>query len=147
MTAALLIFPVWTEAKPKKYAEKVKWLTLKEGLETASNEGKPIVVDFAVTKGCPRCEFLVRNVYNNDLIVEKLNTDFIPVWIDLSGNLTPAEKALGEKYDYRNDCLLLFLDPDGNIIQDPEGRNMCFMDRVDPQVFIDYLYYVLKKYR
>ncbi len=106
------------------YAEKVNWHILQKGLEKAKLEKKPILVDFGIIKGCPRCDFLLRNVYSNDVIVKKINSDFVPVFIDLSKELTPAEKALGEKYDYKNDCLLLFLDSEGNVMRDPEGKKL-----------------------
>lgn len=126
----------WAE---ERYAEKVKWHSLKDGMVKAKAEKKPALVDFGIIKGCPRCEFLLKNVYNNDEIVKKINSDFVPVFIDLGKELTREEKSLGEKYDYKNDCLLLFLDSEGNIIKDPEGKHMCFMDKVEPEVFIKYL--------
>lgn len=123
----------------EKYAEKVNWHSLKDGMAKARLEKKPLLVDFGVVKGCPRCEFLQKNVYSSDKIVEKINSDFIPVFIDLGKDLTPEEKALGEKYNYKSDCLLLFLDYEGNVIKDPEGGKMCFADKVEPEVFIKYL--------
>ena len=123
----------------EKYAEKVNWHSLKDGLKKARVEKKPLLVDFGVVKGCPRCQFLIKNVYNNDEIVKKINSDFVPVFIDLNKDLTSDEKALGERYDYKGDCLLLFLDSEGNVIKDPEGGKMCFADKVEPEVFIKYL--------
>ena len=101
----------------RRNTEKVKWLPLKEGMERARVEKKPMLVDFAVAKGCPRCDFLQKNVYSKDEIVRKINSDFVSILIDLSKKLTPEEKALGEKYDYKSDCLLLFLDYEGNVIK------------------------------
>ena len=123
----------------ERYAEKVKWFSLKEGVERARIEKKPILVDFAVPKGCPRCDFLQKNVYSKDEIVRKINSDFVPILIDLSKKLTPEENALGEKYDYKSDCLLLFLDYEGNVIKNPEAGRMCFPDKIEPEVFIKYL--------
>ncbi len=129
-----------------EYARDVNWHTLEEGGKIALAEKRPLVVDFGVPERCPRCEFLENNVYNRKEITDKLNSDFVPIWIDLSKELTPEEKALGEKFDYQNECLLLFLDHKGNIIKDPEGKKMCFVDSIPPQVFIDYLDYVKEKY-
>ncbi len=130
----------------EKYAEKVNWHSLEEGLQKAKIEKKPMIVDFGIGKGCPRCEFLQKNVYSKDEIVKKINSDFIPVFINLMKELTPEEKALGEKYDYKNDCLLLFLDSEGNIIKDPGGKKMCFADKVEPGVFMKYLEQVKTKF-
>ena len=132
----ILSVNAWAE---EKYAEKVKWLPLKEGMERARVEKKPMLVDFAVAKGCPRCDFLQKNVYSKDEIVRKINSDFVSILIDLSKKLTPEENALGEKYDYKSDCLLLFLDYEGNVIKNPEAGRMCFPDKIEPEVFIKYL--------
>jgi len=128
------------------YAAKVHWHSLSQGKEVAREENKPLLIDFAVPEGCPRCEFLENNVYNKDDIVGKINTDFVPVWIDLSGKLTPEEEKLGELYDYENDCLLLFLDHRGYVIHDPEGKRMCFAEEIPAKVFIEYLDYVRGMY-
>jgi len=128
------------------YAADVGWHTLAEGRKIAAETNKPMLVDFAVPEGCPRCDFLKNNVYNRDEIVAKINRDFVPIWVDLSRKLTPEEDALGKLYDYNNDCLLLFLSPSGELLKDPEGRRMCFVDKIEPQVFIEYLDHVLRTY-
>jgi len=132
----ILSVNAWAE---ERYAEKAKWLSLKEGMEKARIEKKPILVDFGVAMGCPRCKFLQKNVYSKDEIVRKINSDFVPIFIDLSKKLTPEEKALGEKYTFKEDCLLLFLDYNGNVIKDPDAGLMLFADRIEPDVFIKYL--------
>lgn len=128
----------------QRYAEKVSWHSLEDGMNKAKKEKKPLLIDFAVPHGCPRCDFLQRNVYNRDEIVQKINSDFVPVLIDLSADLSHEEKELGERYDYKNDCLLLFLDYKGNVIKRPGGGIMCFPENVDPEVFIQYLEEVKK---
>ena len=129
-----------------RYAPAVRWHSLAEGRKIALQEERPLLVDFAVPEHCERCEFLQENVYNRDEIVGRINRDFVPVLIDLAGELTSEEKKLGEAFDYRNDCLLLFLDYRGEIIRDPQGTQMCFPDKIEPGVFIDYLDYVLEEY-
>jgi uncharacterized protein YyaL (SSP411 family) len=79
----ILSVNVWAE---ERYAGKVKWFSLNEGMEKARVEKKPMLVDFAVAKGCPRCDFLQKNVYSKDEIVRKINSDFVPILIDLSKN-------------------------------------------------------------
>lgn len=131
------------------YAEKVGWHRLAEGREIARNLKKPMVVDFAVPTGCDRCDFLQDNVYSKAEIVEKINTDFVPIWINLdasSHTMTEEEQKLGRKFDYRKDCLLLFLDHEGRIIQDPEGKQFCFAEEVEPEDFMKYLDYVRARY-
>ncbi|MBI5848796.1 MAG: thioredoxin family protein [Nitrospirae bacterium] len=117
----------------------VKWNTLKAGTVKAKAERKPMIVDFFFGKGCPRCEKLEKGVYTNPRIAKKINEDFVPVFIDLTKPLTREEEDLGNTYDYKNDCLMLFLDPDMNIIKDPTGKKMCFVDNIEADIFIGYL--------
>jgi len=117
----------------------LKWFTLKEGREKAKVENKTMIVDFFYGKGCPRCEFLQTKVYDDPGIAEKIRRDFIPIRIDLAKALNAEEEALGKKHDYKKDCLLLFLDPKGVVITDPDGTKFCFTDKIDPDQFIRYL--------
>ena len=131
------------------YAEMVNWHTLAEGREIARSRKMPMVVDFAVPKGCDRCDFLQDNVYNREEIVKKLNSDFVPIWVNLdasSHTLTDEERKLGEKFEYQRDCLLLFLDHQERVIEDPEGKKFCFAEEVEPEDFNSYLDYVLTTY-
>ena len=117
----------------------IKWFSLKEGMEKARAEKKPMIVDYFFGKGCPRCEMLQKNAYGNPLIAKKIMDDFIPIKIDLTQKLTDEEERLGSQYDFKNDCLLLFLDHNGNVIKDPSGKKLCFIDNIEPEWFIKYL--------
>lgn len=131
------------------YADRVNWHDLESGRAMARSSKKPMIVDFAVPSGCDRCDFLQNNVYNRDEIVAKINRDFIPIWVNLdasSHTLTPDEEKLGQKFDYRKDCLLLFLDHEERLIEDPEGKQFCFAEEIEPEVFMEYLDYVRTKY-
>jgi thioredoxin-related protein len=125
----------------------IQWLSLKAGMEKAKEENKPLIVDFYYGKGCPRCEAMQEQVYDNPSIAAKVMKDFIPVRVDLKKKLTKEEEDLGNKYNFKNDCLLLFLDPKGEIINDTMGKRMCFIDKINPQWFIDYLNMVESYYR
>ena len=117
----------------------VKWFTLKDGTAKAKDEKKPVMVDFFFGAGCPRCEKLEKFIYSDPKISKKINDDFIPIFIDLTKQMSKEEEALGNKFDYKNDCLMLFLDYDMNILKDPSGKKMCFVDHIDPDIFIGYL--------
>lgn len=117
----------------------VKWSSLQDGMERAKAEKKPVVLDFFYGKGCPRCEFLEKEVYSNPTIAKKINEDFVPIRIDLMKKLSPEERSLGEKYKFKNDCLLIFLDVKGDLVHAPGGKSLCFIDKVDPDEFIKYL--------
>ncbi|MCC6345877.1 MAG: thioredoxin family protein [Nitrospirales bacterium] len=143
LVVALLGSVVWLEAA---FAE-VQWYPLHEGREKAREEKKPLIVDFFYGKGCPRCEALQSQVYDNPSISRKIMEDFIPVRIDLTKKLDEEEEMLGDRYEYKKDCMLLFLDPQGEVIKTPQGKGLCFTDTVDPESFIRYLDFVKAHYR
>lgn len=124
----------------------IKWFPLKEGMDKARAEKKIMIVDFFFGKGCPRCEVLQKTVYENPPIAKKVMEDFVPIRIDLTKKLSPEEEKLGMQYDYKNDCLLLFLDQEGNVIKDPGGKRLCFVDVVQPEWFVKYLDYIKATY-
>lgn len=122
----------------------IHWHSLAEGSKLAKEQRKPIVVDFFVSEGCPRCARMIKEVYSDEKVIEIMNADFIPVRINLAGELTEEERQLGEAHDYRHDCLLLFLDSEGKVIEQPGGKKLCFADYVGPDWFVEYLKYVKK---
>ena len=117
----------------------VKWTSLKDGMAKAKAEKKPILVDFFYGPECPRCAKLVKYIYGEPKIAEKINDDFVPIFIDLTKPLSKEEEDLGNRYEYKHDCLMLFLDHDMNLIKDPSGKKMCFVDDIEPEIFIGYL--------
>lgn len=123
----------------------VTWMPLKEGTDKARLEKKPMIVDFFYGKGCPRCEILQKNVYDDPAIAGKIMADFVPIRVDLTKSLTKEEVDLGNKFDYKNDCLLLFLNPEGEVFTDKAGKRLCFIDKVDPEWFVEYLDTVKEK--
>jgi len=136
---ALLMLAGFAIVSPAPAAAEIQWLPLKEGMEKAKDEKKPMIVDFFYGKGCPRCEALQKGVYDNPAIAKKIMDDFVPIKVDLTKKLSPEEEKLGNQYDFKNDCLLLFLDPQGTIIKDPSGKKLCFVENVEPDWFIKYL--------
>ncbi len=119
--------------------EKIRWYKLYEGRKKARAERKPMVVDFSMPYNCHRCMAMEKNIYSNTLIIDKLNRDFVPVKIDLSEELDFQERGLGEEYDYKHDCLLLFLDYRGKVVKDASGQRLCFTEAVTPEQFLEYL--------
>lgn len=119
--------------------DSVTWLTLKEGAARAKVEKKPMLVDFFYGKGCPRCEKLEKAGYKDPAIAKRIMDDFIPVRVDLTKELTKEEKELGEKNDYKKECLLLFLDPEGNTIKDTSGKRISCAAMMDSDLLLKYL--------
>lgn len=129
-----------------KSSEAVKWHSLEEGRKLARLEGKPMIVDFYTMHECPRCR-IMDQTYKDPVIASRLNSEFIPIRVELSRALTDEEHELGKKYDYNFDCLLLFLDSEGNILEDSFGKRMCFTRDLDPEWFNRYLDTVSEKTR
>jgi len=120
-------------------ADGVTWLTLSVGRERAKVEKKPMLIDFFYGKGCPRCEQLEVGDYENPAIVKKIMDDFIPIRVDLTKELSKDERELGEKYDYDKECLLIFLDPEGNIIKDAGGKKLSCATMIESDMLLRYL--------
>ncbi len=120
-------------------ADRVTWLTLSEGTARAKVEKKPMLVDFYYGKGCPRCEQLDIGAYADPTIAKKVMADFIPIRVDLTKELTKEEQELGEKNKYNNECLLLFLDPEGKVLKDPGGKPLSCATMLDSETLNQYL--------
>ncbi len=131
-------------ASAKSGGPHINWHTLAAGRELAMREKKPMVVDFASGPGCPRCEQMSAGPYSNAEVISELNREFVPIRIDLSRPITPGELALGNRFNFRNDCLLLFLDYRGNPIADPIEGKLCFVEAVNSKDFLKYLDAALK---
>lgn len=122
----------------------IHWLKLAEGEKIAAEQKKPMVVDFATGAGCPRCEEMGKDAYKDPEVISRLNRDFVPVKVDLSRPLSDEERDLGNRFNYRNDCLLLFLDYKEKPIADPIEGRLCFVDAVSKNNFLKYLDLTLK---
>ncbi len=117
----------------------IPWHSLTAGKALALEQKRPIIVDFYAPEGCSRCDKMAQHVWSNPEIAEAVNRDFVLVRMDLTQNMTKEEIELGKKYDYGYDCLLIFLDAKGEVIEDVSGKRMCFADFVQPEWFIGYL--------
>ena len=102
----------------------IRWRDLSEGKKEAGEKKLPILVDFFMGKGCPRCEKLVDTVYANPEFAEKINRHFIPVRINRNFTLTTEELNLDKKLGSNGECVLTFLDADGNIVTDENGEQI-----------------------
>ncbi len=120
---------------------KVAWCSLEEGKQLAWVQEKPMLVEFYVPAGCHRCELMDAQIYGNEEIARLINERFVPVRIDLTGTMTREEVELGRRYDYQYECLLLFLDAEGAVIEKAGGGRMCFAEFVSPEWFKGYLHH------
>ncbi|GAB4249048.1 thioredoxin family protein [Deferrisoma sp.] len=117
----------------------IPFYSLEEGKRLAAEQKRPIIVDFYAPEGCSRCDRFAKHIYNNPEIGRYITENFVLVRINLMGNMTRDEIALGRKYDYNYDCLLVFLDYRGEVIEDLSGKRMCFADFIEPEWFKQYL--------
>ncbi|MBI5015649.1 MAG: thioredoxin family protein [Deltaproteobacteria bacterium] len=131
--------PAATEPAAAGRQTLVRWHTLAEAKGIAAAEKKPLLVDYYVPQGCNRCELMERKVYGDPEIAREINEHFAAARVDLTRPMTDDEKELGRRYDFNFDCLLLFLDPEGNVLKDAGGGRMCFAEFVDPKWFAGYL--------
>jgi len=134
-----------TGARPEP--ESIRWRTLAEGSREAAETKRPCLVDFYFGANCHRCSQLDRHVYTNPYVIHRVNTEFIPVRIDLQKPLTEAEQALMEKMETGGECMLLFLHPDGTVLKDSTGVRVCTMGMISPEQFIRYLDRALESVR
>lgn len=128
-----------TMPKPRQKALKIKWLSFEEGKKRALAENKLMVVDFWVSQDCPRCDMMAWKVWSNIKVIDLMEEYFIPVRVDLEIAMPPEAKALGEKYDYNFECLLLVCNSDGKAVEDNVTGRMCFSELITADWFITYL--------
>jgi len=140
-----LLFGCAGMEKKAAAAQEINWYKLSEGKQLAKEQKKPMMVDFYYSGECPRCRQM-DEVYRNPEIVGKLNADFISIRIELSGAISKEEDELGQKYGYGHDCLLLFLDYNGDVIEEA-GQRLCFVQAVDEKWFLEHLDLVKEKNR
>ncbi len=115
------------------------WYTLEDAMRLAREQKKPIIVDFYFPEGCSRCEGLATKMYTDPEVADIIKNQFLLVRINLNENMTKEEIALGRKFDYDYNCLMIFLDYRGEVIQDLSGNRMCFPDYIDPAWMKKYL--------
>ena len=92
----------------------VDWATDHEAsLARASEEGKPVIVDFTAD-WCAACKEL-EHFTSTDAQVIALSERFVPVMIDATDGNDPVANALLKKYDVKGLPTVLFLAPDGTV--------------------------------
>ncbi len=113
--------------------------SLAEGKDLAFLQEKPMMVDFYAPEGCSRCDLMARHLWGNPEIARYVEEHFVLVRVDLTGHMTREEIELGRRYDYKFDCLLIYLDYRGEVLTDAGGGRMCFADFIEPETFLKML--------
>lgn len=117
----------------------VHWRTLEAGRSEAAVRQMPVLVDFYFGEGCHRCMAFDQKIYASPAIAARVNKNFVPVRVDLTGELTAAENELSERLATGGECMLAFLDSTGRIITDQQRQMICTMQMITPEQFLDYL--------
>ncbi len=124
-------------AGPK--AEPIAWRTLSAGKAEAMERNMPVLVDFYYGPECHRCKMFDQKVYADPECVARITKDFVPVRVDLSRELSAEEKELSKALESGGECMLAFLDPQGNVIKDVSGERICTLAMLSRREFMDYL--------
>lgn len=86
------------------------------GLAKAKAENKPVMIDFTAD-WCAACKELEHFTYTDPGVIAA-SADFVPVMIDATRGDDPAVKALLEKYEVAGLPKVIFMKPDGSILND-----------------------------
>lgn len=122
----------------------INWRILAQGKAEAATKGMPVLVDFYFGEECHRCLAFNKEIYSNSHVVEKIKHNFIPVRVDLTQELSANEKELDEILMTGGECMLAFLDSAGNVIKNTKGQQICTMEMISRQEFMEYLDQALK---
>jgi thioredoxin-related protein len=85
--------------KPAAYAEKTKWLTLQEAIQSLQKEKRPVLIDL-YTDWCGWCKVMDKKTYGNKNVSDYLQEKFYPVKLDAESKQTITWK--GKSFDYNS---------------------------------------------
>jgi len=145
---SLLLFAAacQTIGTPKK-AALIEWRTLENGSREAREKGMPVLIDFFYGATCMRCEYFERTLYTDPEIAAAVNKNFIPVRVHLSRARTEAEGALLMKLSPTQECVLAFLDKNGEIVTDEKGQPISSMEMLNKEQLLSYMTKALERLR
>jgi len=147
LSAILLLLSLWACVPSPSVVnppQTITWRTLAQARAEALATNRPILIDFFTFQECPRCQDLVRFVYSDPTIIERINREFVPVRVNLDQPLSPDEKALATRLESGEECVLAFLSAKGSIVTHPNGKPICSLAMLTPEAFTDYLDEALK---
>jgi len=122
----------------------IQWRSLAEGKKEAKEKGMPVLIDFYVGMNCIRCEYLERSVYTDPEFAAAVNKNFIPVRVNLNMGRTEDEAALLWKLSPKQECVLAFLDENGQIITDENGQPISSLEKLNKEQYLSYMAKALK---
>jgi thiol:disulfide interchange protein DsbD len=123
MGFAVITFGAWLLFAPghvffsRSSGEGIHWKTYDESLiQLAKSEGKPAIIDFSAD-WCLPCKELDILTFSVPEVVEKAE-GFVTIKADLTRGNSPVAKNLREKYEVRGVPTVIFLNPNGQEIEE-----------------------------
>ena len=99
----------------------------------------PVIIDFFAGVTCMRCEHFQQNLYSDIEVATAINNNFIPVRVYLTRARTEAEAALLWKLSPTHECVLAFLDKNGDIVTDESGQPISSMEMLNKEQYLSYM--------
>ena len=121
--------------KTSSQTDLISWRTLSDGRTEAKEKKMPILVDFYSEENCERCGALDKDVYSDSQLTEAISSNFIPVRVYKNKQMTIAEQALMDKLESGGECILAFLNSNGDIIRDQDGVQISTMEMIPPDKY------------
>lgn len=125
----------------------VHWRTLEAAKIEAFQRNMPVLVDFFYGSECMRCLAVQKDVYDDSEIINLIAKDFIPVRVWLSMEMSQQEEALSQKLNNNGECILAFLDAQGNVIKNVQGKDISSMGMLLANNYMQYMNEALEMIR
>ena len=121
-----LIHAAWADGAA---AEEIKWMTYKQGMESAQAAGKKIFLHFYAS-WCGYCKTMDQKTFKDDSVVRYLNENFTSIKVN-----TDQQQDIAIRYRVRGLPSTWFLQTDGEKIANRPGY-------IAPEQLIGYLRFV-----